>query len=276
MSTTDEDVFEFKAPIIVSKSPVTYEFLLLNTHAAPIIYNDYMLVDNIISDNIEFIKELLDTFSAKCSKYFSKPLLTDILLPRLKHKEYTINEADKEGADEPVIYEWRYTPYKIHISGTEFSLFWCIDELETKCVMDITTDEVQVSEPALLEPSVVSQIVPLTPEPASLESASLESASLESASPEPQPEPQVPTEVIHVNNPASDEEDDLLVQLTSDNIPVGEGTVTIYKDEQEEDLKSLSKSRLRAKIARFKMEREYEKYIKKWGYLSEDSGSDSD
>ena len=267
MSTTDEDVFEFKAPIIVSKSPITYEFLLLNTHAAPIIYNEHMLVDNIISDNIDFIKELLDTFSAKCSKYFSKPLITDILLPRLKHKEYTINEADKEGADEPVIYEWRYTPYKIHISGTEFSLFWCIDELETKCVMDITTDEAHVPEPEP-EPTVL----PLEPEP---EPQVPESAMVSQIVPSAL-EPALPEEDIHVNNPAPDEEEDLLVQLTSDNIPVGEGTVTIYKDEQEEDLKSLSKIRLRAKIARFKMEREYEKYIKKWGYLSEDSGSDSD
>ena len=262
--------FDFNGPTIISKSPVTYEFTLTTTTPAPLLYSSYSgNHDTLICDNIDFIKNLINVFSRKCSKFFSKPLSIDLLLPRLKHKDYVVNEIEKNKTDqgeeneleEPIIYEWRYTPYKIQISGTEFTLFWCVDEIESKCVIDIDStihgDNIENSDDVV---QLNNDVVDGGGEKEVLSDIDGAANNIKE----------------HPVDEAGWGGEEPLVQLSPDNIPVGEGNITLQTDEREEDMKQLTKARLRVKIARFKMEREYERYIQKWGYLSEDSGSDSD
>jgi hypothetical protein len=224
--------FEYKAPSIISKTPTTvYAFQLNNTYPIQLTYANKPDYDQLISDNNEYIKLLLTSFTSKCSKYFSKPLEVDKLLSRLSHKDYSINTLDEGSYTDtasvaPVIYEWRYTPYRLLISGTEFVIEWCIDQIETKCVIDLFEDQTD----NLIEDKADIQL------------------------------------------------EDPLVQLSEINIPVAPDStpITININSKDFDLKKVKKAQLRVELAKFKAERAYEKYIERWGYLSDDSGSDSD
>jgi hypothetical protein len=225
--------FEYKTPIIISKTPTTiYAFQLINTCPISLTYHTKPEYDQLISDNTDYIKSLLSSFTLKCSKYFSKPLELDKLLSRLSHKDYSINLLDQESISDnssvaPVIYEWRYTPYRLLISGIEFVIEWCIDQIETKCIIDVFEDKLD---------NVI--------------------------------------EVLNIDN----EVDDPLVQLSEINIPVAPDStpISINVNSKDFDLKKVKKAQLRVELAKFKAERAYEKYIQRWGYLSDDSGSNSD
>lgn len=233
----DINAFEFKAPIIISKSPMKYAFQLIKTCPITNTYNTIVSFDQIATENSDYIDKLAAEFCNKCSKYFSKPLESGKLISRLTHDKFSVNSIEEDGIpsedSDPVIYQWSYSPYRIIISGTEFIIEWCLDQIEIKCSIDIPdfTDSVplvQLSE---------SQAVEADP----------------------------PCEQLM-------EEDN--IPVCEDNNPV---VINISKnDMKESDIKKLKKAQLRVKLAKFKAEMAYEKYIQKWGYLSEDSGSESD
>jgi hypothetical protein len=81
-----------------------------------------------------------------------------------------------------------------------------------------------------------------------------------------------------VNVVEEKDEEPPVVQLGEVNIPVSEDStpVTIKFDVRKDEYKRLKKAQLRVEMARFKAERAYARYIERWGYLSEDSGSDSE
>jgi hypothetical protein len=234
--------FEFKSPIIISKSPMKYAFQLLQTHPIVNTYNSIVGFDIIQEENHDEIKRLVDLFCNKCSKYFSKPLDSNRFISRLTHIQFSVNAItdDNEMPDgnldnEPVIYEWSYSPYRIIISGTEFIIEWCLDQIEVKCSIDI---------PDFIDTGASEPVVQLGE-----------------------------NEVI------GSQEGELLEE---DNIPVAEDNnpviININEGEIQRDVdnKKLKKAQLKVKMAKFKAERAYEKYIQKWGYLSEDSGSETD
>jgi hypothetical protein len=234
--------FEFKQPVIISKNPtIVYGFQLTSTLPIGKTYAERVNYDCLVNDNKEYISSLISSFVAKCSKYFSKPLDADKLLSRLIHSDYAVNEeVHCDEADVGLIYEWKYTPYRIIISGTEFKIEWCIDEIENKCVIEFENDDV---------PSVVEAIPIKNDE---------QDASLQTVNETDEGPPEV--------------------QLTEANIPVADDAtpVSIKMNVKNEDYKRLKKAQLKVELAKFKAERAYAKYIERWGYLSEDSGSESE
>lgn len=241
-------LFEFKQPIIISKSPIiVYAFQLINTCSIDKTYSDKVDYETIVNDNKEFIFSLVGSFCEKCSKYFSRPLDIDRLLSRLVHSDYTVNaESGDDATSEPVIYEWKYTPYRIIISGTELKVEWCLDQVEIKCLIDISADETDAVNVTTNELTTIS----LNREENNGDMASFEKND------------EVPPDV----------------QLAEVNIPVSEDStpIAIKMDGRSEDYKHLKKAQLRVEMAKFKAERAYAKYVERWGYLSEDSGSESE
>jgi hypothetical protein len=249
-------VFEFKQPIFISKTPsLTYAFQLLETQSLDKTYAEKVDYSVIVNDNIEYISSLIGSFCEKCSKYFSRPLDANRLLSRLVHSDYAINSEDGSDVNsDPVIYEWKYTPYRIIISGTEFKIEWCVDQVEINCLIDISTDN---------ESDVSGDIV----------SDILNTANIVSD-----------TSIINANQKTADIleksefEEPPEVQLGEADIPVSEDStpIAIKVSGRSEDYKRLKKAQLRVEMAKFKVERAYVKYVERWGYLSEDSGSDSE
>jgi hypothetical protein len=240
--SVDDNAFEFKAPIIISKSPMKYAFQLIKTCPVANTYNTIVSFDQIATENSDYIDKLAAEFCNKCSKYFSKQLESGKLISRLTHDKFSVNSIEEDGVSsedsDPVIYQWSYSPYRIIISGTEFIIEWCLDQIEIKCSIDIpdfidSVPLVQLSDANGDENDSVSLF-------------------------------QGGEQLIEENN----------IPVSEDNNPV---VINISKaDMKESDIKKLKKAQLRVKLAKFKAEMAYEKYIQKWGYLSEDSGSESD
>ena len=248
--------FEFKAPIIVSKSPMKYAFQLLQTHPVPNTYNNIVSFQTIQEENLDSIKNLIEVFCTKCSKYFSKPLEANKLISRLTHTQFSVNaianeDETEESHDEPVIYQWSYSPYRIIISGSEFIVEWCVDQIEIKCSIDI---------PDFIDNESSEPVVQLADHEVACAGNTEEAGC------------------------AGDTEDKGIESelLEEDNIPVAEDdnpvviNINQTDTERDMDIKKLKKAQLKVKMAKFKAERAYEKYIQKWGYLSEDSGSETD
>jgi hypothetical protein len=234
--------FEFKPPTIISKTPViVYAFQLSHTLSIEASHNERFSYEELINQNYEFISNLVKLFSEKCSKYFSKPLDATKLLSRLVHEDYAINVDVLDENEDGMIYEWKYTPYRIVISGTEFKIQWCIDQIQVKCVIEMDSDEIDGSSNAVNMESISENI-------------------------------------NEMKIDSGNEDEPPMVQLSEVDIPVAEDKtpVTIKFDSRKEDFKRLKKAQLRVKMARFKVERAYAKYIERWGYLSEDSGSESE
>jgi hypothetical protein len=251
-------LFEFKQPIIVSKTPsITYAFPLLETQSINNTYSEKVDYSIIVNDNKEFISSLIGLFCEKCSKYFSRPLDANRLLSRLVHSDYAVNIENEGGIDansEPVIYEWKYTPYRIIISGTEFKIEWCVEQIEIKCIIDIHADDVN---------EVYENNMSVNAADISLNALTTEENINE----------------LKTKNMAADNFDEVPdVQLKETDVPVSEDStpiaIKIYG--RSEDYKRLKKAQLRVEMAKFKAELAYTKYVQRWGYLSEDSGSDSE
>ena len=252
----EKPLFEFKQPIIVSKTPsLTYAFQLSETVSIEKTYSERFDYSIIVSDNIEYISSLIGSFCQKCSKYFSRPLDVNRLLSRLVHSDYAVNSEDGDDSNsEPVIYEWKYTPYRIIISGIESKIEWCVDQVEIKCVMDIAgDDETDFSG------NMVSDIINTINDLVNVSTLSLNEAN------------NVKTNTIEFEEPPE-------VQLGETDIPVSEDStpIAIKVSGRSEDYKRLKKAQLKVEMAKFKVEQAYAKYVKRWGYLSEDSGSDSE
>jgi hypothetical protein len=251
-------VFEFKQPIFISKSPsLTYAFQLLETQSIDKTYSEKIDYSIIVNDNIDYISSLIGSFCEKCSKYFSRPLDANRLLSRLVHSDYAINVENEEGGDvnlEPVIYEWKYTPYRIIISGTEFKIEWCVDQVEINYLMDIPGDD-EISKNEERVGDVLNSINDITSS-SIINSNKVNQTDLNEAEFEEPPE----------------------VQLGEVDIPVSEDStpIAIKVSGRSEDYKRLKKAQLRVEMAKFKVDRAYAKYVQRWGYLSEDSGSDSE
>ena len=225
---------DFKTPSMISKA--VYAFQIINISES-IAYDNSVSYSTLQDEHIIYIKTLISVFCNKCSKYFSKRLEEDKLLSRLTHNSFAVNELEKDDSksDNGFISQWKYTPYRIIISGTQFTIEWCVDEIEQKCIIDIPDEDIIVNEQAVAT---------------------------------------VDNTVEHVSVEEGESADDLfepLVQLSENDIPVSEPETS-----DADLLKRLKKARLRVKIAKFKAEQAYEKYVQRWGYLSEDSGSDSD
>lgn len=259
--------FEFKQPIIVSKTPsIIYAFQLLETVSIDKTYSEKVDYSVIVNDNIAFVSSLIGSFCQKCSKYFSRPLDANRLLSRLVHSDYAVNVENEDDADahsEPVIYEWKYTPYRIIISGTELKVEWCIDQIEIKCMIDIHVDDdhnIEINSNNI--DASLNHVNEVVTERVG----------------------GVVTEIINVDEVKKEEakeveiEEPPEVQLGEVNIPVSEDStpIAVKVSGRTEDYKRLRKAQLRVEMAKFKAERAYAKYVERWGYLSEDSGSDSE
>ncbi len=259
MNIGEQLEFEFKQPIIVSKSPsVIYAFQLSNTHSIDKTYNEKLDYSIIVNENNVFISSLISSFCQKCSKYFSKPLDANRLLSRLVHSDYSVNaEEINDFSSEPVIYEWKYTPYRIIISGIEFKIEWCIDQVEIKCLIDIP-----------LENSIYG----------SDNNDFINSSAIETNNTELCVTNTGKVESVRMDKNELNIEEPPEVQLEEANIPVSDDSapISIKMDGRSEDYKRLKKAQLRAEMAKFKAESAYAKYVQRWGYLSEDSGSDSE
>ncbi len=251
-----ETTFEFKQPIIISKTPsITYAFQLSDTHSITKTYNEKVDYSIIVNENKDFVYSLIESFSNKCSKFFSKPLDIYRLLSRLAHSDYAVNMDENGDCSEPIIYEWKYTPYRIVISGTEFKIEWCVDQVEIKCIIDISGED-EINELQNTK-NCIDVVVKDADVVTNVDTA---------------------IEVKNNMKESSTFEEPPEVQLSEVNIPVSDDStpISIKIDGRTEDYKRLKKAQLRVEMAKFKAERAYAKYVERWGYLSEDSGSDSE